>query len=111
MKETPLMRQIQAAVSRTGRATMWRNNVGVDVTRGVRYGMGVGSPDLVGFIHGTGRFFALEVKIESGRASEQQRVWLDFAASRGASVYVVRSVAEALKALEDACTQATLVTA
>ena len=102
-RETPLMRQIRDALSRTGRCTLWRNICGVDVTRGVRYGLGVGSADLVGFIHGAARALFIEVKTSTGRISPEQHAWIEFVRSKGAAAYVVRSVPEALAALEDAC--------
>lgn len=67
----------------------------------VPYGLGVGSPDLVGLLK-RGDFavwFCLEVKSEVGTVSEEQakchRIWKRF----GAMVFVVRNVEEAKKAL------------
>jgi VRR-NUC domain len=80
-------------------AALWRNNVGVDVQRGIRYGLGVGSPDLIG-IHPSGRFLGLEVKAPGGRISADQQRWHDYARSKGALVYVVRSVEEAMECLK-----------
>lgn len=102
MSETALMRQIRAAVSNTGRATLWRNNVGLDAERGVAYGLGKGSADLVGFVHATGRFFALEVKTPVGRIRPEQKVWVNHVTAHGGYAAFVRSVDDALKALEDA---------
>jgi hypothetical protein len=102
MTERDLMRQIMHAVGSTRRATLWRNNVGVGtVARGgkVAYGLGVGSADLVGFVHANGRFFALEIKTPKGRASHEQRLWIDFVNDHGGYATIVRSVDEALDAL------------
>lgn len=103
MSERALMRQIWADLSRTGRVTLWRNNTGVDVDRGVRYGVGAGGADLVGFVRGSGRFFALEVKTPTGRVSGDQRLWIGHVNDHGGYAAVVRSVEDARLALEDAC--------
>ena len=66
MKETPIMHAVRAALTATGRVSIWRNNVGVDTTRGVRYGLGVGSPDLVGLLRPEGRMLGIEVKTPIG---------------------------------------------
>lgn len=103
-RETPLMRDIHAAVLSTGRALLWRNNTGL-ATYGeakVRYGLGVGGADLVGLLRPSGRGFALEVKTPSGRLSAEQRAWHRAWAGAGGFVACVRSVEEALRALEEA---------
>ena len=107
MNETSLSRAIRDAVSRTGRATLWRNNVGVDVMKGVAYGLGKGSADLVGFVHDTGRFFALEIKVARGVISDEQRTWVAFVNGRGGYAAVVRSIDESLAALDAASTVTT----
>lgn len=79
--------------------------------RRVTYGLGVGSPDLVGILTvppragglgGVGVWFCLEIKAEEGDPSETQAetipVWIRF----GALVYVVKSAREARSALEHA---------
>lgn len=104
MKETPLMREIHDAVVHTGRALLWRNNTGVAQygAARVRYGLGVGGADLVGLLRPSGRFFALEVKTPAGRLSAEQRAWHRAVSAVGGFVACVRSVDEALKALEEA---------
>ncbi len=96
------MREIREAVNRTQTATLWRNNVGFDKETRVKYGLGVGSADLVGFIHSTGRFFAIEVKTPTGRIRKEQKLWIDFVNSRGGYACIARSVAEGLEHLERA---------
>jgi tartrate dehydratase alpha subunit/fumarate hydratase class I-like protein len=78
-----LWRQVDAAVLMRSRVT---------------YGLGPGSPDLVGIGIG-GRFVGLEVKSMSGRLQPTQQPWHDAARNRGARVEVVRDVAAAREAM------------
>lgn len=103
--ETVIMKQIQVALAVMPGVTVWRSNTGIlkdEGGRPIRFGLGTGSADLVGFIHGTGRLFALEVKTATGRVSADQRTWLSFVASKGGYAAVVRSVADATEAVEAA---------
>jgi hypothetical protein len=102
MSETAIQKAIRVAVNASGRAIVWRNNTGVDVARGVRYGLGNGSADLVGMLVPSGRFLALEVKTPVGRLSNEQILWIDVVRKRGGAAYCVRSVAEALEAVDHA---------
>jgi len=95
MSETDIMRAIRVAVNATGKATLWRNNVGFDKDKKVKYGLGKGSADLVGFLHSTGRILAVEVKTSVGRLSPEQKAYLSFVAERGGIAGVARSVEEA----------------
>lgn len=61
-----------------------------------------GSPDLWGMLDGPGRFFGLEVKTERGRVEESQKRNHAITRKRGGFVAVVRSVDEALEALNRA---------
>ena len=73
--ETDLMRTIHDTLVRVG-VTMWRNNVGIATWQSggkTRYGLGVGSADLIGCYRG--RFVAVEVKSPSGRQSPEQACW------------------------------------
>jgi hypothetical protein len=62
------------------------------------FGLGVGSPDLVG--HLRGMFVGLELKADRGRVRPKQRKWIEAERRKGARVEVIRSVAEALAFLE-----------
>lgn len=106
MSETAIMRAVHDAVVVTGRALLWRNNVGRARfgPSWVAYGMGVGSADLVGILRPDGRGFALEVKTATGRLSPEQRAWHRAWSEAGGFVACVRSVEEALRALDDATT-------
>jgi hypothetical protein len=101
--ETELQRKIRLAVCSTGRVTLYRNNSGYAAETRVKYGLGDGGADLVGFVHGTGRFFALEVKTPTGRVRKNQELWIAHVNRNGGYAVVVRSVEEALTALEEAC--------
>lgn len=102
MSETAIQKAIRVAVNASGRAIVWRNNTGVDVSRGVRYGLGNGSADLVGMLVPSGRFLALEVKTPIGTMSKDQLLWHDVVHKRGGFAACVRSAAEALDAVERA---------
>jgi hypothetical protein len=99
--ETALSRNIRLAVNRTGRARLLDNEVGVDTAKGVRYGLGVGSADLVGVLK-SGRLFCLEVKTPKGRTTSEQLAWLQSVHRWGGFACVVRSITDAIAALERA---------
>lgn len=118
--ERELQRQIEAALGAEPDLLLLRNSCGeaeyVNESTGkswhVPYGLGVGSPDLVGILRvrtrsddpldpprTVGTWFCLEVKTDKGVVSEEQtkchHVWRNF----GAFVAVVRSVEDARAAL------------
>lgn len=104
--ESQLVKSILAVVALRykGKVALHRNNVGClkDATgRPVRYGLGVGSSDLIGTLRG-GRSVALECKSRDGRLSDEQRAWLWQQAELGACVAVVRSVDEACAVIDAA---------
>jgi hypothetical protein len=100
--ETPIMFACRAAIMRTGLVMGGRNNVGVTKDTHVRYGFGLGSPDLIFILKPLGRFFCLEIKAPGGRLSKEQIAWHKAARAFGAFVAVVHSTVEALAALERA---------
>lgn len=85
--------------------TLYRNNVGIakheDGSR-VRYGLMVGSSDLVGILAPHGRWVCLEVKAPGKYATAEQKHWQEHMRKRGAFAAVVRSAAEAVAALDRA---------
>ena len=99
MSEGQIQDAIRLALTDEPGLVVWRNNTGVAEHRGarVRYGLAVGSADLVGCLDG--RFVALEVKTAVGRASTEQRQWLDLVRRNGGFAAVVRSVDEARAAI------------
>ncbi len=106
MSEGQIQDAIRLALTDEPGLVMWRNNTGVAEHRGarVRYGLAVGSADLVGCLDG--RFVALEVKTAVGRASTEQRQWLDLVRRNGGFGAIVRSVEEAHAAIARARTGA-----
>lgn len=102
--ESRIQDEIRVALGRRGDVALWRNNVGVarDGERFVRYGLALGSSDLIGVLAPSGRFFALEVKSSVGRATKQQTAWLAAVREFGGFACVVRSANDALAAVERA---------
>lgn len=81
---------------------LFRNNTGFADFNGrrVRYGLALGSADLVGLVDG--RFVALEIKTDKGRTTKAQDLWLDMVRSHRGFAAVVRSADEAVAAIERA---------
>ncbi len=106
MSETQLVKSILDTLAWRfkGKAFFWRNSTGALRSPAgalVRFGA-VGSPDILGCLAG-GRLVALEVKTAKGKVSPYQEAWLEEARALGAVALVVRSVDEALAAVEEAC--------
>lgn len=102
--EKSLMMRIVTAVAAAG-VMVLRNNVGVAKMPGgfVRYGLGVGSPDLVGIVPPHGRFIGIEVKRpKKSRIGKAQEQWHAVARRYGAVVGIVDSVEGALALVEQA---------
>lgn len=101
--ETPIQARIRLTVGQLPDVRIWRNNVGEAKFKGspipVKYGLMVGSSDLIGVGPG-GRFLALEVKKHDGKPSKAQQQFLNVVRSMGGFGCVVRSESEALAAIE-----------
>lgn len=114
--EGEIQRRIEAAIGAEPDFLLLRNSVGqakhIDGDTGktwhVPYGLGVGSPDLVGAlqlpINGNelAVWVALEVKAPEGVVEPDQKKCHDIWRSFGILVFVVRSVDDAKNALDDA---------
>lgn len=103
--ETSIMHRIMLALSDAG-CLIWRNNTGsVKTTDGrfVKFGLCVGSADLIGIAPG-GRFLAIEVKTSKGRATTEQQKFVNAVLTRGGIAGIVRSPEEALVLLKCART-------
>ena len=99
--ETPLMHRVMLALSDAG-CLIWRNNTGsVKTTDGrfVKFGLCVGSADLIGIAPG-GRFLAVEIKTATGRATTEQQRFINAVLTRGGIAGIVRSPDEALELLK-----------
>lgn len=102
MKEGNIMREIQNELSRSGRCVLTRNSCGFDPANNVTYGLGVGSPDLVGVLIPSGVAFCIEVKTPKGRASKEQIAWWRAWGKRGVRGGFANSVAQAMALLNEA---------
>ena len=105
--ETELMLRILDALQRSGTGLYWRNNTGSlkdERGRWVKFGLGLGSPDIVGILAPSGRFVGVEVKRPGEHPTPEQRAWHRAATNAGALIAVVHSVEEALAAVGSAPT-------
>lgn len=107
--ESVLQAEIRLALGRDPSLVLWRNAVGQAEhvagngrTFRQAFGLARGSADLVGILAPSGRFVALEIKTPTGRVSPEQTTWLALVRSRGGFAAVVRSVDEAIAAIERA---------
>jgi hypothetical protein len=104
--EAEIEHAIRLRLGREPGVVIWRNSTGVDQRTHVRYGLCVGSSDLIGIVTthtGTGRFLALEVKRPHvGQLSTPQRQFLRLVNQCGGYGACVRSVEDALMAVERA---------
>lgn len=71
--------------------------------RRIKFGLAVGSSDLIGWItqHGIARFLALEVKTKSGSATPAQENFVAQVKASGGIAGIVRSVDDVEKLLQD----------
>jgi hypothetical protein len=108
--EAEIQSAIRIALGRLPDLRLFRNNVGVADVRGqkIRFGLLKGSSDLIGFIRlnidgkAFARFVSLEIKTETGRTTPEQDLWIALVRKFGGFACVVRSVDEALAAVERA---------
>lgn len=113
MSEAAIQQQVRLALSRAG-AVAFRNNVGqyVDPKTGrpIRYGLGVGSSDLIGWTplvitpemvgQTVAVFTAVEVKSPTGKATEPQLNFIAQVIKAGGLAGIARSAAEAVNILQ-----------
>lgn len=104
MRESQILHDVRLALGRIQGLTIWRNSVGVGATgtRYQRYGLCVGSTDLIGIMAPTGRMFCLEIKSARGRLTRQQRMFASLIRSHGGFCAVARTVHEAQMAVNRA---------
>lgn len=94
------MHLIRGALAATGKFLIWRNSVGFDADAKVRYGLGVGSADLVGVHKPTGILCAWEIKTPTGRVRPEQIIWMNAINAANGHAFIVRSVEEAMATLK-----------
>jgi hypothetical protein len=96
--EGDVRRSIEIALNKQGLVRVFLNAQYSGPARGgyTRAGLGTGTADLVGYVLGSGRFFALEVKKPKARgASDVQQEWIDQTNREGGYACVVRTSEEA----------------
>ena len=106
--ETLLQAEIMATVGVLPGVVVWRNNIGTAAHGGsgrrVAYGVGgPGAPDLLCEVRTASGVWAavwMEVKTLTGALRPDQRRWHEAARADGRHVCTVRSVADALAAVE-----------
>lgn len=97
-EETILQKNIMLELNRTRLVRLVRNRIGLD-SHGI-FGLGTGSPDLVGVLR-SGRAWCLEIKTARGKERASQLAWWRAARLWHVGGGTVRSVEEAIQALED----------
>jgi hypothetical protein len=116
-KEAALTDRIRAALNALGGVRVWRNNTGIAThvkEAGIykmRYGLGVGSPDLVGMVcfrlqlsisvhQDFGRFLGVEVKRPGEKQEPEQIEWQDLIQRFGGIYILTTSVGDAVQQVE-----------
>jgi hypothetical protein len=95
--EGDVRQAIEIALNRQGLVRVHLNAQYSGPARGgyTRAGLGTGTADLIGYVLGSGRFFALEVKTLAGKVSDEQREWLAQTNREGGYAAVARTPEEA----------------
>jgi hypothetical protein len=95
--EGDVRQSIEIALNRQGLVRVFLNAQYSGPARGgyTRAGLGTGTADLIGYVLGSGRFFALEVKTGKGVVSPEQTAWLAQTNREGGYAAVVRGPEEA----------------
>lgn len=106
-----------AALNRLPGVRVARNNVGRLQDRNgtwVAYGLGVGSPDIVGIYTAelchnplcpVALAFGVEMKSETGKLRHEQELWRDAMQRRGLPTFLARSAEEAVRQVEVWCAE------
>ena len=96
--EGDIRREIEIALNRQGLVRVFLNAQYSGPARGgyTRAGLGTGTADLVGYVLGSGRFFALEVKKpQRSKTSDEQTAWIDQTNREGGYAAIARTPEEA----------------
>ena len=97
MKEQNVQAACLMALSQAG-CLVWRQDTGAYRAKSgalVRYGLCVGSSDIIG-LSPDGRFLAVEVKTDTGRATEAQLRFIAAVQAAGGRAGIARSAADAV---------------
>lgn len=97
LSESAIQDSIKKAAPSLG-VILFRNNSGM-TRRRVRFGLAVGSSDLIGLLVPSGRFLAIEVKTATGKPTPEQDAFLDAVRAAGGFGAIVRSLDEAREAI------------
>ena len=102
--ETAIVQQIRLAAGQEG-IVLFRNNVGAlkdENGRLVRYGLHIGSSDLVGWRtrNGIAQWIAIEVKSATGKATPEQLTFINAVINAGGVAGVCRSVEDFLNLIK-----------
>lgn len=95
--EGDVRRAIEIALNKQGLVRVFLNAQYSGPARGgyTRAGLGTGTADLVGYVLGSGRFFALEIKTSTGKPSPEQVAWIDQTNREGGYAAIARTPEEA----------------
>jgi len=103
--EASVLKRVLSALAAAPGVIAWRNNTGA-VKKGprfIRFGLAVGSADVVPIVAPHGRWLAIETKRpKNGETTEKQDEWLGLVRRMGGVAGVARSPEEALELLEQA---------
>lgn len=97
MKEQNVQAACLMALSQAG-CLVWRQDTGAYRAKSgalVRYGLCVGSSDIIG-LSPDGRFLAVEVKTDTGRATEAQLRFIAAVQAAGGRAGIARSASDAV---------------
>ncbi len=98
--EAEIQADVRLCLGQMPGVVVWRNSTGVANTadgKKQRFGLCVGSSDLVGIVDG--RFLAVEIKAKAGRLRPEQELFLALVRKQKGFACVVRSVDEAIAAI------------
>ena len=98
--ETIISNRIRGTINKSGVARLWRNSTGQDQVTHVKYGLTVGSADLIG-IRNDGRFVSIEVKKPGGVVSPEQWAWIKIVQEFGGLAGIAHNVDEAMKIIRN----------
>jgi hypothetical protein len=105
MTEAQIQAKVMLALGRRPDVRIFRNNVGAytDPQGHLRrFGLCVGSADLIGWVtvNKVAIFLSVEIKTDTGKPSKEQEAWLKNVKRMGGIAFIARSVEEAIEELE-----------